>query len=49
MSERPFDPDGSIEDLSDEELLKRTATLDPETHLLVPIVREAFDRQEGEV
>ena len=46
MSERSLsDRAGSIEDLSDAELLKGVATLDPETYPLVPIVREALDRQ----
>lgn len=42
-----LDPDSSVEDLSDEELLKRIANLDPETYPLVPIVQEALERQEG--
>lgn len=50
MSERSLsDRAGSIEDLSDAELLKRIANLDPEIYPLVPIVSEALDRQEGEV
>jgi hypothetical protein len=48
MSKSPLlDPDGSIEDLSDEELLERIANLDPDTYPLVPIVRDALHRQEG--
>lgn len=39
MSKSPIlSPDGSIEDLSDRELLKRIASLDPE---LYPIARHA--------
>ena len=47
MSERPLsDPAGSVDELSDAELLKRIATLDPETYPPVRIVRKALDRQE---
>lgn len=48
MSKSPLlNPDRDIEDLSDEELLKRIASLDPDTYPLVPIAQEVLDRQEG--
>lgn len=47
MSKSPFlDPDGGVEDLSDEELLERIANLDPDTYPLVSIARDALERQE---
>jgi len=45
MSRSPIlDPDGSIDDLSDEELLERIAALDPDDYPLAPVARRALDR-----
>lgn len=45
MSKSPIiDPDGSIEDLDDEELLERIASLDPETYPLAAVAQQTLER-----
>lgn len=45
MSKSPIlDPDGSIEDLSDEELLERIADLDPDEYPLAAVAKRAIER-----
>ncbi|WP_251341967.1 hypothetical protein [Haloplanus halophilus] len=44
MSKSPLlDPDGSIEDLSDEQLLERIANLDPEEYPLARVAKRALE------
>jgi hypothetical protein len=46
MSRSPIlAPDGSIEDLDDEELLERIAALDPDEYPLAPIAKRALERE----
>ncbi|MFC6939744.1 hypothetical protein ACFQE8_07155 [Salinirubellus sp. GCM10025818] len=54
MTKSPLlSPDGSIEDLSDEELLKRIARFDPNEYPLATVAKRALEhapehrRQEG--
>lgn len=45
MSRSPIlDSDGSIDDLTDEELLERIAAFDPDEYPLAPVARRALER-----
>lgn len=41
-----LDPDGSIEDLDDDELLERIASLDPEDFPLAPVAERALEQDQ---
>jgi hypothetical protein len=49
MSKSPIlDPDGSIEDLGDEELLERIASFNPQEYPLADVAKRALDRERQE-